>query len=169
MRCICYWASFLLWFHLLIPSGVISPHCSITYQTLNDLETSSFHVISSYCSLGYQGKNAKVACQSFLWWITFCQNFPPWPIHLRWPYTAWLIVSLSYTRLWSMQSFLAIFCDEVFIPSALWCMMKRGLWKLPDGKNWLWGKLGVALMVRAMLSQSLMQFSANGWGCALSV
>lgn len=99
----------------------------------------------------------------------FVRIFPQWPIHLRWPYTAWLIVSLSYTRLWSMQSFLVIFCDEIFIPSALWWMRTRGLWKLPDAKNWLWGKLGVVLMVRAMLSQFLMQFSANGWGCALSV
>ena len=26
---------------------------------------------------------------------TFCQNSQPWPTHLGWPYTAWLIVSLS--------------------------------------------------------------------------
>ena len=33
---------------------------------------------------------------------TFCQNSPPWPVHLGWPYTAWLIDSLSWTRLWSV-------------------------------------------------------------------
>ena len=29
---------------------------------------------------------------------------PPWPVHLGWPYMAWLIVSSSWTRLWSMWS-----------------------------------------------------------------
>ena len=37
----------------------------------------------------------KCLCHSLLQWTTFCQNSPPWPIHLGWPYTAWLIVSLS--------------------------------------------------------------------------
>ena len=46
IRCICYLASFLLWIHLFIPSGVISPLCSIAYQTLKGLGASSFHVIS---------------------------------------------------------------------------------------------------------------------------
>ena len=41
---------------------------------------------------------------------------------------------------------------------------KRGLCKLPDGRNWLWGKLGLPLVVRAMLSKSLIQFSADGGG-----
>ena len=35
----------------------------------------------------------------FKWqWIMFCQDFPLWPIYLGWPYMAWLIASLSYTR-----------------------------------------------------------------------
>ena len=50
---------------------------------------------SSYCSRDSQGKNAEMVCHSLLQWTTFCQNSPPWPIHLGWPYTAWLIVSLS--------------------------------------------------------------------------
>ena len=36
-----------------------------------------------------------VACHFLLQWVTFCQNFPQWPIHLGWPYTAWLIASLQ--------------------------------------------------------------------------
>ena len=28
-------------------------------------------------------------------WTMFFQNSPPWPIHLGWPFTAWLIVPLS--------------------------------------------------------------------------
>ena len=40
-------------------------------------------------------------------------------------------------------------------------MRIRGLWKLPDGRDWLWGKLGLALG-KAMLKKSLIQFSADG-------
>ena len=39
----------------------------------------------------------------------------------------------------------------VFILSALWHI--RGLWGLTDGKDWLWGKLGLVLMCGARLSQ----------------
>ena len=46
-------------------------------------------------SWGSQGKNAELVCHSLVQWTTFCQNTPPWLIHLGWPYRAWLIVSLS--------------------------------------------------------------------------
>ena len=36
---------------------------------------------------------------------------------------------------------------------------------LPDGRDWLWGKLGLALVGRAMLSKSVIQLSADEWGC----
>ena len=48
-------------------------------------------------------------------------------------------------------------------------MRIRGLWTLPDGKDWLWGKLGLALVGRAMPNKSLIQFSADGWGCVPSL
>ena len=41
--------------------------------------------------------------------------------------------------------------------------------KLPDGRDWLCGKLGLALMGRAMFSKSLIQFSLDGWGCVPSL
>ena len=53
----------------------------------------------------------------------------------------------------------------VFILSALWWIRIRGLWKLPDGRDWLRGKLGLVLMCRAMLSKSSVQFSIDGWSC----
>ena len=40
---------------------------------------------------------------------------------------------------------------------------------LPDGRYWLWGNLGLALMGKAMLSKYLIQFSGDGWGCSLPV
>ena len=47
-----------------------------------------------------------------------------------------------------------------FILSALWWIRIRGLWKHPDRRDWLWGKL----VGRAMLSKSLIQFSVDWWG-----
>ena len=52
----------------------------------------------------------------------------------------------------------------VFTLSVLWGIRIRGLWKLPDGSDWLWGKLGLVLMDGAMLSKSLFQFSVDGQG-----
>ena len=48
----------------------------------------------SYC-LGSQGKDTEVVCHSLLQWTMFCQNCPPWPFCLGWPYRAWL----SFTEL----------------------------------------------------------------------
>ena len=49
-------------------------------------------------SWGSQSKNAEMVYHSLLQWNTLCQNSPLWPIYLGWPYTAQLIVSLSYTK-----------------------------------------------------------------------
>ena len=57
----------------------------------------------------------------------------------------------------------------VFILSALWWIRIRGLWKLPDGRDWLWGKLGLVLMGEAMLNKSLIQFSVDRRGCIPSL
>ena len=65
----------------------------------------------SYCLWGSQILNTEVVCHSLLPWTTFCQYSPPWPVRLGWPYTAWLIASLSWTRLWSMWSVWLVFWD----------------------------------------------------------
>ena len=62
-----------------------------------------------------------------------------------------------------------VFCDCGFSLSALWWGRIRGLWKLPDGRDWLRGKLGLVLMDGAMFSKSLIQFSVDGWGCVPSL
>ena len=88
----------------------------VAYWAPTDLRSASFNVTSfafSYSSLGSQGKNIEVVCHCLLQWITFCLNFPPWPIHLGWPYLAWLISSLLF-RLWSMWSVWLVFCDCSF-------------------------------------------------------
>ena len=50
----------------------------------------------------------------------------------------------------------------VFSLSTLLWRRIRSLWKLPDGRDWLRGKLGLVLVGRAMLSKSLIQFSVDG-------
>ena len=118
-------------------------HCSpVANWATTDLGSSSFSVLFafSYCSWGSQGKNTEVVCHSLLQWTWYCQNSPPWPVCLGWPYIAWLIVSLSYTRVWSIWSVWLVFCDCGF--HSVWPLRvrMRALWKFPDGRDWLWGK-----------------------------
>ena len=61
-----------------------------------------------------------------------------------------------------------VFGDYGF-QSALWWRRIRGLWKLLDGRDWLRGRLSLALMGVAMLSKSLIHFSIGGWGCVPSL
>ena len=68
-----------------------------------------------------------------------------------------------------MWSVWLVFCDVVFILSALWWLRISGLWKLPDGRDWLRGKLGLVLMGGAILSKSLIQLSIDGRGCVFSL
>ena len=50
----------------------------------------------------------------------------------------------------------------IFILSALWRSRIRGLWKLPDQRVWLLGKLSLVLMGGAMLSKYLSNFLLMG-------
>ena len=74
----------------------------------------------SYSSWSSQGKNVQVACHSLLQWTTFCQNCPPWPVRLGWPYTAWLSfteLDKAVVHVIGLASFLWLW----FRLSALWC------------------------------------------------
>ena len=53
----------------------------------------------------------------------------------------------------------------IFILSVFWWIRIRGLWKLPDGKDWL----GLVMMDGTLLSKSLIQFSVDGLGCVPSL
>ena len=67
--------------------------------------------------------------------------------------------SMAHSFIWIKQDCGP--CDQfdyfsaivVFILSALWLIRIRGLWKLPDGRDCLWGNLGLALMGRDMLGK----------------
>jgi len=70
-----------------------------------------------------------------------------------------VIILISFLWLW-------------YSSCVLWQIRIRGLWKLPDGRDWLWGKLGkldLVLMGRAVLNKSLVQFSVGGCGCVPSL
>ena len=57
----------------------------------------------------------------------------------------------------------------VFSLFALWWRRIRSLWKLPDGRDRLRGKLGLVLMDAAILGKSLIQFPVDGWSCVPSL
>ena len=58
----------------------------------------------------------------------------------------------------------------IFILSALWGIRIRGLWKLPDERDWLLGIPGFVLMGGALLGKSWIQFSVWWLGlCSLPV
>ena len=84
------WVLFLLWLHLVILPGVISPQISSSILTWGVHLSVSYLFAFSYCSWGSQGKNTEMVCHSLLQWTTFCQNSPPRPFRLGLPYTAGL-------------------------------------------------------------------------------
>ena len=85
----------------------------VAYWALTDLGSSSFSVLS-FCLfilfMGFSRQNYWSGL-SFPSPVDHLQNSPPWPVRLGWPHTAWLIVSLSWTRLWSLWSDWLVFCD----------------------------------------------------------
>ena len=115
----------------------------VAYWAPTNLGSSSLSVLSfafSCCSWGSQGKNTAVVCHSLLQWTILCENSPPWPICLGWPYMSWL----SFTELGRAVVHVISLISSVivvFVLSAFSLIRIRGLWKLPDGRDCLWGKL----------------------------
>ena len=68
-----------------------------------------------------------------------------------------------------MRTVWLVFWDSGFHSVSPLMGEDKRLWKLPGGRDWLWVKLGLALVDKAMLSKSLIQFSADEWGCVPSL
>ena len=68
-----------------------------------------------------------------------------------------------WVALQGMWSDWLVFCDCDFHFVCPLIEKDKRLWKLPDGRDWLRGKLGLVLMGGAMLSKSLIQFSVDWW------
>ena len=81
---------------------------TVAYWTPSDLG-GSYLFAFSYCQRGSLGKNTGMDCHFLLQWTMFCQKSSLFPIHLGWPYVAWLMASLSdastfaMIRLWFMK------------------------------------------------------------------
>ena len=94
------WEFFLLWLHLLFFLELFLHSSPVAYWAPTDLGRSSFSVLSFCLFILFMGLVLKARIRKwfaipFFSWTTFCQNSPPRPIHLRWPYMAWL----SFTEL----------------------------------------------------------------------
>ena len=78
-----------------------------------------------------------MVCHSLLQWTTFCQNSPPWPIHLGWPHMAWLSfieLDKAVVHVISLVSFLRL----CFSLSALWCPLLVPIVLLVFLLPWTW-------------------------------
>ena len=91
------WALFLLWLSLFIPSGAIplvfSSNILDTYQP-GEFRFQYPIILPSHTVHGVL-KARILKWHPLLQWATFYQTSPLGPVCLQWPYTAWLIVSLS--------------------------------------------------------------------------
>ena len=97
----------LLWLRLFVFSGVISLLFSSSTLGTYWLWSLSFSAISLclfILSMRFSRQKYWSSLPFPLQWTNFCQNSPPWPAHLGWPYMAWFIALLSETRLSSMWS-----------------------------------------------------------------
>ena len=106
------WASFLLWLHLFILSGVI--FLLFSSNILGTYWPGEF-IFQCHIFLPFHTVHGVLKARMLKWFaIPFSSgprfvrtSSPLWPIHLGWPCTAWLIASLSYTnpfttvRLWT--------------------------------------------------------------------
>ena len=72
-------------------------------------------------------------------------------------------------RLWSMCSFWLVFCDCGFLSVCLLMEEDKRFVHAFWCEGLAVGKAGSYSVGRAMLSKSLIQFSADGWGCAPSL
>ena len=94
----------------------------IAYWAPTDLGSSSFSILSFCLFILFMGFSREVICHSLIQWTIFCQNSPPWPVYLGWPYMAWLIVSFS-DKAWSMWSYRLVVHDCSFSLSAPWPLL----------------------------------------------
>ena len=100
----------------------------------------SYFFAFSYCSEGSQGKTTEVVCHSLFQWTTFCQNSPPWPIHIGRPKIPGAIGKFGLRVQNEAGQRLIEFCQEnaLVIANTLFQQHKRRLytWALPDDQRW---------------------------------
>ena len=111
------WVLFLLWLHLFILSGVISPLFS--RSILGTYRPGEF-IFQCPIFLPFHTVHGVLKARMLKWFAIPFSSGPRFvrslhdPSILGGPTRHWLIVSLSWTRLWSMWSVWLVFCDYGF-------------------------------------------------------
>ena len=129
--CFCFGCFFIL---SEFTSPLISSSILGTYRPGEFIFQLSYLFAFSYCSSSFQGKKTEVVCHSHFQWTTFCQNFPPWSVHLGWPYMAWLIVSFLRQGC-DPCDVLLVFCDCSF--HSVCPLMDKRLWEGMGDSCWM--------------------------------
>ena len=101
-----HWEWYLLWPSHLVLSGVISSPPLIFPSSI--LDTFKPVGVIFWCHIFFDAVHEVLTSNILGWlavlpWITFCQNYQLWPIHLGWPCTAWLTTLSSYTSPFAMK------------------------------------------------------------------
>ena len=93
-----------------------------------------------------------VLSYSFIWDIILC-----------------IFISINFLwvwfSFWRQQEYSSCFCC---LPSGGWVYL-TGLCKLRSGRAWPWVELVLPLVVRVVLSKTLIHWFADGWGCIFSL
>ena len=89
-----------------------APDFWVEFHTLSHLELTA--TVPKPAPLSQQHYRTQTLSSCLLRYFLFGSDCLLWPVCLGWPYMAWLIVSLSYMRLWSMRSNWLGFCDYAF-------------------------------------------------------
>ena len=133
--------------------------CPVAYWAPTDLGSSSFSVLSFCLFILFMGfsrqkcwSGLSLHCPVDHVLSEFSTN-----LCLRWPYRAWFLVSLSWTRLWSMWSDWLVFCDCGF-QSVCPLIEDKRLMEASWWERLTRGETGLVLMGGAMVSVSLSNF-----------
>ena len=124
----------------------------VAYWGPTNLESSSFSVLSFCLFILFMGFSRQE------YWsglplpspVDHILSEPSTMTHLSWVALHGMAHSFTeLVRLWSMWSVWLVFCDCDFCLSTLWWIRISGLWKLPDRRDRLRGKLALILMCLA--------------------
>ena len=138
--CVCFGSISSLFLELFLHSSPVA------YRASTALGSSSITVYLfafSYCSWGSQGKNTEVVCIPFSTGPCFVRTLLNDLSVLGGPTQHGLWFHWIRQGCGPCDQFDYFSVILIFILSALWWIRIRGLWKLPDGKDWLWGKLSL--------------------------
>ena len=138
------WVLFLVWLHLFTLSGVVSPlfsssilgtyppgeflfHCLIFLPFHTVCGVLKARILKSFAIPFSSGPHlSELSTMTNLSWVA-----------LHGMAHSFIKLEKAVVHVISLISSVIV----VFILSSLWWIRIRGLWELPDGRDWLWGKL----------------------------